>query len=320
LRGVFIGKRFVVGKVTAMSVIDLLASSPAVFTATWLVLGLIVGSFLNVVIHRLPIMLERQWREQCAEVTGAAAAATLPATVPEERFNLVIPRSSCPACRAPIPALHNIPLLSWALLRGRCARCGASISVRYPLVEALSGILFALVAWRFGFGWPAIAATVLTAFLIALTFIDMDCQLLPDDLTLPLMWLGLLLSLHGPQPGSPVPVDVRSSLIGAIAGYLSLWSVYHLFRLVTGKEGMGYGDFKLFAALGAWLGWQMLFATILIAAAVGAIVGLLLIALRTHQRTTPIPFGPFLAAAGWLMLMCGRGLIDSYFGFFAIHP
>jgi leader peptidase (prepilin peptidase) / N-methyltransferase len=300
-----------------MSVIELLASSPAVFIATWLMLGLVVGSFLNVVIYRLPIMLERQWREQCAEVTGAAAA-TVPATLPE-RFNLVIPRSSCPVCRTPIPALHNIPLLSWALLRGRCAHCGASISARYPLVEALGGLLFALVAWRFGFGWPALAAVVLTAFLMALTFIDLDRQLLPDSLTLPLMWLGLLFSLFGLQPGSPVPVDLRSSLIGAIAGYLSLWSVYHLFRLVTGQEGMGYGDFKLFAALGAWLGWQMLFATILIAASVGAIVGLTLIAIRRHHRAAPIPFGPFLAAAGWLMLMWGQPLVSSYLGLFTVH-
>jgi leader peptidase (prepilin peptidase) / N-methyltransferase len=302
-----------------MPVIELLASSPAAFIVTWLVLGLVVGSFLNVVIYRLPIMLERQWREQCAEVTDAAAAATVPATLPE-RFNLVIPRSSCPACRAPIAALQNIPLLSWVLLRGRCARCGAPISGRYPLVEALSGALFGLIAWRFGFGWPALAAVVLTAFLIALTFIDIDRQLLPDALTLPLLWVGLLLSLFGPQPGSPVPVDVRSSLIGAMAGYLSLWSVYHLFRLVTGKEGMGYGDFKLFAALGAWLGWQMLFATILIAAAVGAVTGIALIVLRRHQRAAPIPFGPFLAAAGWLMLMCGHRLMAAYFGSFAVHP
>jgi leader peptidase (prepilin peptidase) / N-methyltransferase len=301
-----------------MSVIELLASSPAVFIGTWLVLGLVVGSFLNVVIYRLPIMLERQWREQAAEFSGAAAAATVPATLPE-RFNLVFPRSSCPACRAPIGALQNIPLLSWVLLRGRCGQCGASISARYPLVESLTGILFALVAWRFGFGWPALAAVALTAFLVALTFIDIDRQLLPDSLTLPLMWLGLLISLLGPYPGSPVPVDVRSSLIGAIAGYLSLWSVYHLFRLVTGKEGMGYGDFKLFAALGAWLGWQMLFATILIAASVGAVVGITLIAVRRHHRAAPIPFGPFLAVAGWLMLMWGQPLLGSYLGLFAAH-
>jgi leader peptidase (prepilin peptidase) / N-methyltransferase len=302
-----------------MPVIELLASSPTVFIATWLILGLVVGSFLNVVIYRLPIMLERQWREQCAEVSGAAAAATVAATLPE-RFNLVSPRSSCPACGAPITALQNIPLISWALLRGRCARCGAPISGRYPLVEALGGALFALVAWRFGFGWPALAAVVLTAFLVALTFIDIDRQLLPDSLTLPLMWLGLLLSLWGPQPGSPVPADVRSSLIGAVAGYVSLWSVYHLFRLLTGKEGMGYGDFKLFAALGAWLGWQMLFVTILIAAAVGAVVGIALIALRRHHRSAPIPFGPFLAAAGWLVMMWGQRLVGSYLALFALHP
>lgn len=302
-----------------MSVTELLASSPALFVVTWLILGLVIGSFLNVVIYRLPIMLDRQWREQCAEVTGAAPEATVPATL-TERFNLVVPRSSCPSCGAQITALQNVPLLSWALLRGRCASCRAPISGRYPLVEALSGILFALVAWRFGFGWPALAAVVLTAFLIALAFIDIDRQLLPDTLTLPLMWLGLLLSLFGSLPGSPVPVDVRSSLIGALAGYLSLWSVYHLFRLVTGKEGMGYGDFKLFAALGAWLGWQMLFPTILIAAAVGAIVGIALIALRRRERTAPIPFGPFLAAAGWLMLMWGPRLTATYFGFFAVHP
>jgi len=302
-----------------MAVIELLASAPAVFIVTWLVLGLVVGSFLNVVIYRLPIMLERRWREECAEVTGNAAAATVPATIPE-RFNLIVPRSSCPSCRAPITALQNIPLVSWALLRGRCARCGAAISGRYPLVETLSGALFALIAWRFGFGWPALAAVALTAFLIALAFIDIDHQLLPDSLTLPLLWLGLLLSLWGAQPGSPMAADVRSSLIGAMAGYVSLWSVYHLFRLLTGKEGMGYGDFKLFAALGAWLGWQMLFVTILIAAAVGAVVGIGLIALRGHRRSAPIPFGPFLAAAGWLVMMWGQRLVGSYLGLFALHP
>jgi leader peptidase (prepilin peptidase) / N-methyltransferase len=302
-----------------MAPIELLASSPAVFTGTCLVFGLALGSFLNVVIYRLPVMLERQWREQCAEVSGAAAAATLPAGLPG-RFNLVVPRSICPACRAPIGALQNIPLLSWAVLRGRCASCGAPISVRYPLVEGLTAILSALIGWKFGFGWPALAALTLTWFLIALTFIDIDHQLLPDSLTLPLLWLGLLLSLWGPQPGSPVPVDVRSSLIGAVAGYVSLWSVYHLFRLLTGKEGMGYGDFKLFAALGAWLGWQMLLGTILIAALVGAGVGVALILFRRHQRATPIPFGPFLAAAAWLMLMCGQRLTGSYLGLFAVHP
>ena len=295
-----------------MSVIELLASSPAVFVGTCLVLGLAVGSFLNVVIYRLPVMLDCAWREQCRELSGEAASATLPAAAPEP-FNLAVPRSACPACQAPISALQNIPLISWLMLRGRCAHCGRPISVRYPLVEALSGVLCAAVAWKFGFGWPALAALVLTGFLIALTFIDVDHQLLPDGLTLPLLWLGLLVSLWGPQPGAAaLPVDARSSLIGAMAGYVSLWSVYHLFRLITGKEGMGYGDFKLFAALGAWLGWQMLLPIILFASAVGAITGIAMLTVRKQHRSTPIAFGPFLAASGWLMLLFGQRILASY--------
>jgi leader peptidase (prepilin peptidase) / N-methyltransferase len=315
-----------------MPTIELLATSPALFIGVCLVLGLLVGSFLNVVIYRLPLMLERQWREQCAEISatpaprsaaeGAMAATGAPAPAGQsERFNLIVPRSACPSCRAPITALQNIPLLSFLLLRGRCASCGAPISARYPLVEALTGVLSALVAWKFGFAWPTLAALLLTWFLIALTFIDIDHQLLPDSLTLPLLWLGLLLSLWSSQAGAAaVPVDTRSSLIGAIAGYVSLWSVYHLFRLLTGKEGMGYGDFKLLAALGAWLGWQMLLPTILMAALVGAVVGLGLIALRRQDRSAPIPFGPFLAGAGWLVLMFGRPLVASYLHLFAASP
>ena len=298
-----------------MSVIELLATSPAMFVGTCLVLGLAVGSFLNVVIYRLPIMLDREWREQCAEY--GAAPATPPTRAP---FNLVVPRSTCPACKAPITALQNIPLVSWLALRGRCASCGVRIPVRYPLVELLTGILSAWVAARFGFGLPALAALALTWFLIALTFIDVDHQLLPDSLTLPLLWLGLTLSLWGPQGSSPVPVDLRSSVIGAAAGYVSLWSVYHLFRLLTGKEGMGYGDFKLLAALGAWLGWQMLLPVILIAAVVGAVVGLVLLGMRAQSRTTPIAFGPFLAAAGWVVLMFGHGIVSRYLGLFPPHP
>ena len=303
-----------------MSVISLLASSPAAFIVVCLVLGLVVGSFLNVVIHRLPIIMERQWREQCAELGHPDLAATVPAApqAGKERFNLVVPRSACPACKAPITALQNVPILSYAFLRGRCANCGVHISLRYPIVEALTGILSAAVAWKLGFGWPAAAGLVLTWFLVALAFIDIDHQLLPDSLTLPLVWLGLLLSLFAPAPGSaPVPVDMRSSIIGAIAGYVSLWSVYHLFRLLTGKEGMGYGDFKLLAAIGAWLGWQMLIPTVLLAAAVGAVVGIALLASRGQSRSTPIAFGPFLAAAGWLMLMFGHGLVTGYLGLFA---
>jgi len=214
--------------------------------------------------------------------------------------------------------MQNIPILSYLVLRGRCANCGVRISLRYPIVEALTGILCAAVAWKLGFGWPTAAALVLTWFLVALAFIDIDHQLLPDSLTLPLLWLGLFLSLFAPAPGgAPIPVDMRSSIIGAIAGYLCLWSVYHLFRLLTAKEGMGYGDFKLLAALGAWLGWRMLLPTVLIAAAVGAVAGIVLLAARGQNRATPIAFGPFLAAAGWLMLLFGRELVTGYLGLFA---
>jgi leader peptidase (prepilin peptidase)/N-methyltransferase len=317
-----------------MSVIEFLSYSPAFFVGSCLVFGLLIGSFLNVVIYRVPIMLERQWREQCMELAGTGAASTAPATDSQqsgadlppavkapEPFNLVVPRSTCPSCKAPITAIQNIPVLSYLFLRGRCARCSARISARYPAVEALTGILSAAVAWKFGFGWPTLAALVLTWFLVALTFIDVDHQLLPDNLTLPLLWIGLLLSLWGPQAaGAPVPMDMRSSIIGAIGGYLSLWSVYHLFRLLTGKEGMGYGDFKLFAALGAWLGWKMLLPIILIAAGVGAVVGIALLAVRGQNRSTPIAFGPFLATAGWLMLMFGQELVTGYLGLFSPRP
>ena len=303
------------------SVIELLATSPALFVATCLVLGLIVGSFLNVVIYRIPVMLERQWREQCADLGGAEAGATTVPAVSPQRFNLIVPRSACPACKAPIGALQNIPVLSYLYLKGRCANCGAAISARYPLVEGLTGILCAIVAWKFGFGWTALAGMVLTWFLIALACIDLDHQLLPDTLTLPLLWLGLCASLWVPLgAGAPVPVDVRSSLIGAVAGYVSLWSVYHLFRLLTGKEGMGYGDFKLFAALGAWLGWQMLLPIILFASAVGAVTGIAMLAMRKQHRSTPIAFGPFLAAAGWLMLMFGQNIAAAYLGAFTRIP
>jgi leader peptidase (prepilin peptidase) / N-methyltransferase len=275
-----------------------------------------VGSFLNVVIYRLPVMLERQWQEQCCEINGSSSKSGSSA----EPFNLVVPRSTCPKCKKPIGALQNIPVVSWLALRGRCANCGNRISARYPLVEILTGVLSGAVAWKFGFGWSAVAALILTWFLIALSFIDVDQQLLPDDLTLPLLWLGLLISLLLPiDVGLSVPTDLRSSLVGAVAGYLSLWSVYHLFRLITGKEGMGFGDFKLFAALGAWLGWKMLLPIVLIASCVGGVVGVLMIAMRLHSRAAPIPFGPFLAAAGWLMLVWGPEL-SRYMHIFAANP
>jgi leader peptidase (prepilin peptidase)/N-methyltransferase len=296
-----------------MSFTELLASSPALFIASSLILGFIVGSFLNVVIYRLPVMLDRQWREQCAEYAGDTIEAN------RAPFNLVQPRSSCPSCKTPLKAWHNIPIISYLTLRGRCASCGTPISIRYPLVEALTGLLSAAVAWKFGYGAPAAAALVLTWFLIALTFIDIDHQLLPDTLTLPLLWLGILVSIMGFTASGveSVPVDLRSSVIGAIIGYSSLWSVYQVFRLVTGKEGMGYGDFKLLAALGAWMGWKMLLPIVLISAAVGAVVGIAMLTAQRRNRSTPIPFGPFLAVAGWLMLLFGPELIDGYLGLFA---
>ncbi len=289
--------------------LELLAQSPAAWVALALVLGLVIGSFLNVVIYRLPVMLDRQWRADCAELTASSAAPAAPSAP----FNLVVPRSACPACQAPIKAFHNVPLLGYLLLGARCANCRARISVRYPAVEALCGGLSALVAWKFGFDVSAVCALVITWFLIALTFIDLDHQLLPDSLTLPLLWLGLLASLAGwASPFHSLPVDPVSAIGGAALGYLSLWAVYHVFRLLTGKEGMGYGDFKLLAALGAWLGWHMLLPIVLAAALVGAVVGIALILVRRHQRGTPIPFGPFLAAAGWLTMMWGPQIVARY--------
>lgn len=292
------------------SILEILAVSPLALMTVVTAFGLLVGSFLNVVIHRVPIMLDREWRSQCDELAGRTPVATEP-------YNLVVPRSACPSCKAPITAVQNIPVLSWLALRGRCAGCGTRISARYPLVELLTGLLSACVAWKFGFGFPMVAALVLTWFLVALTFIDIDTQLLPDSLTLPLLWLGLALSLAATAvPVAAVPVDPRTSLIGAIAGYLSLWSIYHLFRLVTGKEGMGYGDFKLLAALGAWLGWQMLLPIVLGSALVGAVVGIALMLRFGRDHQAPMAFGPYLAAAGWLMLMFGQEIVSGYLGLF----
>jgi leader peptidase (prepilin peptidase)/N-methyltransferase len=291
-------------------VIALLGSSTPALVGGVFVLGLLVGSFLNVVIHRLPVMLERTWRREALSLDGQEPA-------PEEPYDLIRPRSACPACKAPITALQNIPVISWLLLRGRCASCRAPISARYPLVEILTAVLSAIVAWQFGFDWTTVAALILTWFLIALGFIDLDTQLLPDSLTLPLLWLGLLAALVLPHTdGARLPVDLRSAVTGSIAGYLSLWSVYHLFRLLTGKEGFGFGDFKLLAALGAWLGWQMLLPIIIGAAGVGAVVGVAAMALRRHKASMPMAFGPYLAAAGWLMLVIGPQLVDSYLGLY----
>ena len=284
-----------------MTLLELLAGSPVLFIILAVLLSLIVGSFLNVVIYRLPLMMEREWRAQCAELLGQPhPEAECPA------LTLWGPRSHCPQCGHLIQAMENIPLLSYALQRGRCAHCGAAISFQYPLVEAASGLLAGVVAWRFGFGWPALAALIFTWFLLAASVIDFRHQLLPDDLILPLLWLGLLAALFGPF------ADLPSAVIGAMAGYLSLWSVYQGFRLLTGKEGMGHGDFKLLAALGAWTGWQYLVTIVLLSSLVGAIFGLALILFRGRDRRIPMPFGPFLAAAGWIALLWGEAINRAY--------
>ena len=276
-------------------------ADPAVFVPAAGLLGLAVGSFLNVVIHRLPIMMERDWAAQCAELKGETPPAV-------EALSLARPPSRCPHCGHPITALENIPIVSWLLLRGRCKGCAAPISVRYPLVEALTGLLFAFAAWYFGFTAAGLGALIFVAALVALTGIDFDTQLLPDDITLPLLWLGLAFNAFS------VYTDLKSAVIGAMAGYLSLWSVYWGFKLTTGKEGMGYGDFKLLAALGAWLGWQMLPLTILLSSFVGAVVGIAMMVFARHGRNVPIPFGPYLAAAGAIALVWGKPLTRAYLG------
>jgi len=298
-------------------IVALYAAYPAWFAGSVLVIGLMVGSFLNVVIYRLPIMMEREWREQSAELNSATAAAPSPApTAAAAPFTLATPRSACPACKTPIKPVHNIPVVSWLALRGRCAACRAPISMRYPAVELTTGLLSAWAAWHFGFGATACCAVAVTWALIALTGIDIDHQLLPDSITLPLLWAGLLAAVTlGPTLGVALPVSPKDAIIGAAAGYLSLWAVFHAFRLLTGKEGMGYGDFKLFAALGAWMGWKVLPLVILLAAGTGACLGVLMIVLRGRDRAAPMPFGPYLAAAGWLAMLYGPQLVDGYLHF-----
>ena len=289
-------------------VVSLIAQNPPVFVGVAFVFSLLTGSFLNVVIHRLPIMMHRYEQRVCRAVVNPEAEPE-----PEERYDLVQPRSACPGCGHKITALENIPVVSYLVLRGRCSGCGKRISPRYPLVELLTGVASAVVAIRFGFGWTAVAGIVLTWALIALSAIDIDTQLLPDDITLPLMWLGLMLSLfHGSLGGGPLFVDPTSAIVGAAAGYLTLWSVYQAFKLVTGKEGMGYGDFKLLAALGAWLGWQMLPLVILLSAVVGAVFGIAMIVFARHGRGVPIPFGPYLAMAGWVAMLWGDAIVSAY--------
>jgi leader peptidase (prepilin peptidase)/N-methyltransferase len=270
-------------------------SEPVIFALAALLTGLCVGSFLNVVIHRLPKMLERGWQAQCAELRGEAPAI-------EPTYNLVVPRSACPACGKQITALQNIPVVSWLALRGKCAACKAPISARYPIVEVVGGVLAAYAIWRFGVTPRGAAACVFLWSLTALTMIDIDTQLLPDDLTLPLMWAGLIANLWG------LFAPLQDAVIGAVAGYLSLWTIYWLFKLIRGKEGMGYGDFKLLAALGAWLGWQMLPLIVLLSSVVGALIGITLIVVKGRDNNLPMAFGPYLAIAGGIALFFGPTL------------
>jgi leader peptidase (prepilin peptidase)/N-methyltransferase len=282
-----------------MEVITALQASIELFAVVALILGLLVGSFLNVVIYRLPRMLEQEWQVQCAELRGESVSDA-------PKFNIVVPGSTCPSCGHRITALENIPLVSWMALGGKCSSCRRQIPIRYPLVEVLTGVTTALMAWRFGFGAAAFGAWLLTWSLLALTFIDLDTQLLPDSITLPLLWAGLGFNLFGTF------TDLASAVVGAMAGYLILWVVYWLFKLVTGKEGMGYGDFKLLAAIGAWLGWKLLPSVLLLSAGAGALVGIALIALARHNRNKPIPFGPYLALGAFTALLWGNHLMRIY--------
>lgn len=287
---------------------ELLSQSPAIFVAVVFAFALMIGSFLNVVIYRLPLMMQREWRDQCQELLAEPGP-----DLPEGRFNLVVPRSRCPSCGKAIKAWQNIPVLSYLLLGAQCANCQKAIAVRYPLVELLTAVLAGVCAWHFGFGWEALMAIGLTLALLTISLIDADTHLIPDSIVYPLLWVGLTMSLFHPLPGAQTLfIPPKDAIVGALAGYLSLWSVYQLFKLVTGKEGMGYGDFKLLAALGAWLGWQMLHLVVLISAVVGAVVGIAMIVFRGRDRQLPIPFGPYLAAAGWITMLWGEALWNAY--------
>jgi leader peptidase (prepilin peptidase)/N-methyltransferase len=278
---------------------EVLRTEPVIFVTFSVIFGLMVGSFLNVVIHRLPIMMEREWHANCLELQGKE--------VPEQpKYTIVSPRSACPKCGHQITALENIPIISWLILGGKCSNCKTKISMRYPLIEALTGALIGLVAYKFGYAYSALFAFIFVFALVTLTFIDFDTQLLPDDITLPLLWLGLIFNISNGF------TDLKSAVLGAIFGYLILWSVYWLFKLVTGKEGMGYGDFKLLGAIGAWFGWQLLPAVILLSSVVGAVIGIGMIMFRGKTGNTAIPFGPFLALGGISALFFGQQLARFY--------
>ena len=284
-----------------MSFITLLQTTPVLFISLCATIGLMVGSFLNVVIFRLPKMMEREWHQQCSELRGETLETLPPLSIAK-------PRSACPHCQHKITALENIPILSYLVLRGHCSQCNTSISPRYPIIEALTGIISGFVAWHFGYGFLALAALIFVWAMIALAFIDLDTQLLPDDITLPLLWAGLLVNLGDGF------TDIRSAIIGAVSGFLALWSVYWCFKIATGKEGMGYGDFKLLAVIGAWFGWKMLPLVILLSSLVGAVVGIGLIVITKHGRNVPIPFGPYLVGGGLIALFWGNKLNHTYLG------
>ncbi|CAM3792141.1 prepilin peptidase [Rheinheimera salexigens] len=301
----------------------LLQQNPALFIVAAGLISLIVGSFLNVLIYRLPKMMELDWQAEyqayfvTAEQTDdvAQASSSTPANNDKAaRFNLAVPRSTCPMCNARIKAYDNIPVVSWLLLKGKCRSCKTPISLRYPIIESLTAVLAMVVAWQLGFGLPALLMIFLTWGLIALTFIDIDKMLLPDQLTLPLLWLALLFSLT-----DSAMVNPSQAIVGAAAGYLSLWSVYWLFKLLTGKEGMGYGDFKLLAVFGALLGWQQLPLIILLSSVVGAVVGITLLTIQGKDKATPIPFGPYIAAAGWIAILWGEQLTNLYLNYIGIY-
>ena len=291
-----------------MDLLSILQAYPVATVAIVIVIGLLVGSFLNVVIYRLPVMMEREWKSECKLILDPDG----PDEEPAESFNLAFPHSHCPSCDAPIRAWQNIPVISYVLLRGQCANCKVSISARYPIIEAVTALMSAVIAWQLGASLEMLAALFFTWSLIALTMIDADHKLLPDQITLPLLWAGLLLNSFS------LFVPLYDAVWGAIGGYLSLWSVYWLFKILTGKDGMGYGDFKLLAALGAWLGWQSLLVIILLSSLVGAIVGSIILLANKQGRNTAIPFGPYLAAAGWIAFLWGDQIIDAYLRFSGI--
>ena len=295
--------------------ISVFSQTPWLFVTLSFIFAAVIGSFLNVVIHRMPVMMKREWQQECNHYLSEYKPEVFnkskqqleqPIDPYPEKYNLVVPGSACPKCKTNIKAIHNLPILGWLMLKGKCSACETSISVRYPIVELVTGCLIAFLAWHFGPSLDFALSSLLTFCLIALTGIDLDEMLLPDQITLPLLWLGLIINFNG------VFTSLPDALIGAVAGYLSLWSVFWLFKLLTGKEGMGYGDFKLLAVFGAWLGWQVLPVIILLSSLVGAVVGITLIVVKKLNQGNPIPFGPYIAAAGWIAMIWGESIINWY--------